>query len=131
MSFLAKLNIDDASVDLLDCSFNINQGADYSGKPSRRSQGGQITINIEGSKKIDFLEWIVSEKTIKEGEIIFYKRDSLSTLKKIKFKDAYCLNYKETFDADNGQPLKIIVVLSAKSIGVDDAKYDNLWFSKN
>jgi len=131
MSFLAKLNIDDASVTLLDCSFNINQGADYSGKPSRRSQGGQITINIEGSKKIDFLEWIVSEKTIKEGEIIFYKRDSLSTLKKIKFKDAYCLNYKETFDADNGQPLKIIVVLSAKSIGVDDAKYDNLWFSKN
>ncbi|MEL0644966.1 type VI secretion system tube protein TssD [Olleya sp. Ti.3.14] len=130
MSFLSKLTIDDQTMNVLKCSFAFEQGADFTGRPSQRPRGGQITILIESTNKTDFLEWMISSNMTKSGEIIFYKRDNLSSLKTIKFKDAYCLNYVEDFDAVSDEPLKTHIVISAKEISIKDTTFKNNWPDK-
>jgi hypothetical protein len=130
MSFLAKLTIDDNTMNVLECSFSFEQGSDYTGRPSQRPRGGQINVLIESTRKTDFLEWMISSNMTKEGEIIFYKRDNLSSLKTVKFSGAYCLNYIEDFNSEDGQPLKTRVVISSKEISVNDTTFVNLWPDK-
>ncbi len=131
MSFLAKLIIDDDTMNILDCSFSFEQGADHSGKPSQRPRGGQIDVLIESTKKTDFLEWMLSTDSVKSGEIVFYKRDNLSGLKKIEFKNAFCLKYEESFHATDKDPFRTRLVISTKELSVNSTNYQNLWFSKN
>jgi hypothetical protein len=59
-----------------------------------------------------------------------YKRDNLSSLKTVKFSGAYCLNYIEDFNSEDGQPLKTRVVISSKEISVNDTTFVNLWPDK-
>jgi hypothetical protein len=131
MSFLAKLIIDENSMNVLDCSFGFEQGADHTGRPSQHPRGGKINVLIETNKKTDFFEWITSPNSKKNGEILFYKRDNLSGLKNIKFTDAFCLNYQESFNANDGDPLKTRLLISAKEISVNNTEYKNLWPVKN
>ncbi|WP_452223839.1 type VI secretion system tube protein TssD, partial [Lacinutrix chionoecetis] len=97
--------------------------ADNSGRPSQKPRGGQITILIESTNKTDFLEWMISSNMTKNGSVIFYKRDNMSSLKTVKFKDAYCLDYVEDFDAVSSQPLKTRIVISAQEISVKGTKF--------
>jgi len=130
MSFLSKLTIDDETMNVLKCSFSFEQGSDITGRPSQRPRGGQISVLIESTNKTDFLDWMISPNMVKDGEIIFYKRDNLSSLKTIIFKEAYCLNYEEDFDAVSDQPLKTKIVISAKELKVKDTTFKNNWPDK-
>ncbi len=130
MSFLSQMIIEDDTMNVLSCSFSFQQGADSTGKPSQRPKGGQITVVIESTNKTDFLEWMISPNMTKDGEITFYKRDNMSSLKTIKFKEAYCLNYDEDFDAVNDNPLKTRIVISAKEVTVKDTTFVNNWADK-
>ncbi len=130
MSFLAKVTIDDITMNVLRCNFAFEQGSDVTGRPSQRPRGGQIRLLIESTNKTDFLEWTISPNMTKDGEIIFYKRDNMSSLKTVNFKSAYCLRYEEDFDAVNDQPLQTLLLISAKEITVKDTTYTNNWPSK-
>ncbi len=130
MSFLSQMIIEDDTMNVLSCSFSFQQGSDSTGKPSQRPKGGQITVVIESTNKTDFLEWMISPNMTKDGEIVFYKRDNMSSLKTIKFKEAYCLNYDEDFDAVNDNPLKTRIVISAKEVTVKDTTFVNNWADK-
>lgn len=130
MSFLAKLSLDGEEFNILECKFGIRQKADESGKPSAKPTGGQIQMLVESTVKIDFFEWAISKSATKSGEIVFYKRDNFSSLKKLEFKDAYCLNYEEIFNATDSQPLKIFLLISAKELVVRGTRFANNWPSK-
>jgi len=130
MSFLSQLTIDDDTMNVLKCSFAFEQGADYTGRPSQKPRGGQVTILIESTNKTDFLEWMISSNMTKNGEVVFYKRDNMSSLKTLKFTEAYCLSYQEDFDAVGDEPLKTRIVISAKEITVKDTVFTNNWPDK-
>lgn len=130
MSFLSQLTIDDDTMNVLKCSFSFEQGADYNGRPSQKPRGGQVSILLESTNKTDFLDWMISPNMTKDGEIIFYKRDNMSSLKTIVFKEAYCLSYNEDFDAVSDDPLRTQVVISAKEIKVKDTTFVNNWPDK-
>jgi len=130
MSFLSQLTIDDDIMNVLKCSFAFEQGADFTGRPSQKPRGGQVTIELESTNKTDFLEWMISSKMTKNGEIVFYKRDNMSSLKTLKFSDAYCLSYHEDFDAISDEPLKTRIVISAKELKVKDTTFKNNWPAK-
>ena len=130
MSFLSQLTIDDDTMNVLKCSFTFEQGADFTGRPSQKPRGGQVTIELESTNKTDFLEWMISSKMTKNGEIVFYKRDNMSSLKTLKFKEAYCLSYHEDFDAIGDEPLKTRIVISAKELKVKDTTFSNNWPAK-
>ncbi|MBL3656761.1 type VI secretion system tube protein TssD, partial [Fulvivirga sediminis] len=90
MSFLAKLTLDDEEFNILECDFGLKQSTDETGRPSAKPRGGLVQLVIESNVKIDFFEWISSGTATKSGEITFFRRDNVSSLKKLAFKEAYC-----------------------------------------
>ena len=130
MSFLAKLSIDGEELNILDCSFTFQQDVDYTNRPSAKPRGGQISVLIESNSKTDLLDWMISPTQTKSGEIVFYRRDNMSSLKKLEFVDAYCVEYTERFNSVDSSPLQIHMVLSAKEVKVKGATFVNNWPSK-
>ena len=130
MSFLSTLILDDEELNLLDCSFTFTQGMDYTGRPSEKPRGGQIRLLIEGTAKTDFLEWMISPSLTKKGSITFYRRDTMAGLKKVEFQEAHCVEYSESFNATDNQPLKISLLITAKEISVKGTTFKNNWPSK-
>ena len=130
MSFLAKINIDDDEMNVLDCNFSFEQGTDYTGRPSQKPKGGQISVLLESTGKTDFLEWMISPNMSKNGKITFFKRDNLSSLKTVEFKEAYCIKYSEDFDSVDTQPLKTRIIVSAKEISIKGTTFVNNWPAK-
>ncbi|WP_103070930.1 type VI secretion system tube protein TssD [Aquimarina sediminis] len=127
MSFLAKLNIDGEEFNILECDFGLKQNADETGRPSAKPKGGQIRLLIESNVKLDFFEWAASGSATKNGGIVFYRRDNVSSLKKLEFRDTYCLEYRELFNAVDDKPLRIYLTLSAKELVMRGTTFTNNW----
>ncbi len=130
MSFLAKLMLDGEEFNVISCRHKTTQGTNENGMPSSKIRGGKISILVESNMKIDFYEWATSSSATKNGEIIFFKRDNISSLKTLEFVDAYCVEHIESFDAVNDQPLTIEMVLSAREITIRGTSHSNNWPSR-
>lgn len=127
MSFLAKLKIDGEEYNLLNSSFQFQQNLDHNNKPSGAPRGGTINIVIESQGKTNFFSWMIDHKQAKDGTITFYKRDAMSRLYHLKFTKAFCVHYKEEFDAHDAQPLKIEMTITAKKIEIEGKTFENQW----
>ncbi len=130
MSFLAKLNLDGEEFNIIDFEYETHQNLDPSGQVSSKVRAGTMRILLESNIKVDFYEWAISETATKDGEIIFYKRDNISSLKKIEFKDAYCVSSKEKFNAEDNKPLRTMLFLSAREMSIRGTTHTNNWPSK-
>ncbi|MBU2951692.1 hypothetical protein KO493_13385 [Tamlana agarivorans] len=127
MSFLSKLTIESDEINVLDCAFEFSQGADYNGRPAENPRGGQIKLLVESTSKTDFMDWAISPDMVKNGVITFYKRETMASLKKIEFKNAYCLLYHEHFNAHDAEPMQTQLVISANEITIKGTTFSNKW----
>ena len=127
MSFLAKLDIEGESYNVLECHVPMHQSIDNSGKPSAEPQGGIITIVIESTSSPDFFRWMISNTETKDGEVIFYRRDAISKMRDLKFEKTYCIGYNERFLNANSTPMKIQLTLSAKSLAMNGVQFKRNW----
>jgi len=127
MAFVSKLNIDDTEYTVLNLDYSIDQAEDGTGLPNERAIGGKILIEIESVKSINLIEWANSNQALKDGEIILYNRDSISTFRKIEFKKAYCLKFKERFDGGNSTPLYTELLISARELNIMGIPLINDW----
>ncbi len=127
MSFLAKLEIDGESYNVLDCRVSLQQAIDNSGKPSAEPHGGIVTIVVESTSSSDFFRWMISNTETKDGEVIFYRRDAISKMRDLKFEKAYCIGYNEVFQSANTTPMRVELVLSAKSIAMNGVQFKRNW----
>ncbi len=132
MSFLSKLEIDGHTFILDRCTSTIDQNSDYNGRPNSAPIAGKFTIALRYEKKADlFAEWAVSSTLTKNGKIIFYNSDSMSTLQSMEFKDAYCLHYAQDYDGNSNKPMTVQMVISAKDIKVGVVEHNNNWPTKH
>lgn len=127
MSFIAKINIDGEELNVLHCSFRFTQITDATGKPTAVPQGGNIKILLESTGSTNLFDWMISPTQTKSGEIIFYRRDSMSKMKTIEFSEAHCVDYYESFDSEGKNPMQIQIVVSAREIRINDSEYKNNW----
>lgn len=132
MSFLAQIKFFDEEGtagegfhNVLECSYEFNVATDRRGKRTEDMRGGQISILLESSHKVDFLEWMISGEN-KSGEIIFYKRDTEASAKKVFFGLADCIHYSEEFDAEGKLPMKTRIIIAPFVISIDDTEFQ-IW----
>ncbi|GAA5089361.1 hypothetical protein GCM10023210_14090 [Chryseobacterium ginsengisoli] len=130
MSFLAKLELDGNSYNVLECEYSFNQPIDGTGKPQGMPQGGQIHIRLESTGNSEFLAWMLDHNKTKDGKIVFYRRDAMSKLQELNFQKAYCINFNEHFNSSNAEPLQIKLQLIAKSFDVNGATHEKNWREK-
>jgi len=131
MSFLAKLMLDGEEFNIIDFEYETHKNSDSNGMPSSKVQAGKMRLVIESNIKIDFYDWATSNTATKDGEIIFYKRDNISSLKTIEFKKAYCLHSKEKFNGEDSKPLRTVLLISAKEMTIRGTTHVNNWPSRN
>ena len=127
MSFKAKLKVAGKDVNVLNCHYAMKQETDATGRPSSITRGGKITLTVESTGDTTFFEWMCNNFERKDGSIVFVKRDTDATLKELKFKEAYMVNYDENFDATGENPITEKFTLSAKEIGLGNGEHKNEW----
>lgn len=126
-SFLAKLEIDGNTYNVLEYDLHFNQERGPNGRPVAAAQGGDIRVVIESDKNTEFVYWGTSHNQTKDGKITFYKHDAMSRLKEVVFKKAYCIGFHESFRADGRNPMKIELTLSAGDIIYGIARINKNW----
>ncbi len=127
MSFLAKFEIDDMSYNILEYDIVVEKGTDHNGKPSTNARGGEIRLVVETDMKDHFADWVVSSTQVKDGKLIFYKRDGMARMKSTSFKKGYCIRYKEKFRSIGDDPMCTEIVISAQEIIIGNTPYKKRW----
>ena len=127
MSFLAKLVLGSAEYNVLAADYEISQSTDAQNRPNGKPKGGIISLTLEASNKNDLAEWMLSPTMKKAGQLTFFRRDANSSMKTISFSDAFCINYRETFDANSKDPMKTLVRISAGELKINNTAVTNPW----
>lgn len=127
MSFKAKFNVAGKEYRVLASSFDLHQLVDKTGRVSSETRGGRINVVVESTQETDLFEWMCNSYESKDGSLIFLKRDSDATLKELKFKEAYMIDYSEAFNSTDDRPMNISFTLSAKEIELGNGKFSNEW----
>jgi hypothetical protein len=84
-------------------------------------------MTVESTGQTKFFEWMCNNFERKDGSIVFVKRDNNATLKELNFKEAYLVDYRETFDSTGDNPVAETFTLSAKEISMGTGSYINEW----
>lgn len=127
MSFQAILKVSGKNYNVLSVNYGLFQETDATGRPSTITRGGKIDIIVESTGETDLFEWMTNSFERKDGSVVFYKRDSQSTLKELKFTEAYLVKHKEKFDASGDNPLTETFTISARELEMGTGKYINEW----
>ena len=127
MSFKAKLTIDEEDINVLHCGYRFSQLTDATGKPTAIPQGGTINLVVESDGATDLFDWMISPTQTKSGVITFLRRDEKSKLKTLRFTDAHCVDYYETFDHVSDEPMQIQLTISAREIKLNESEFKNNW----
>jgi hypothetical protein len=127
MSFKAKLKVAGKDLNVLSCNYALKQETDATGRPSSITRGGKINLTVESTGDTSFFEWMCNNFERKDGSIVFLKRDTDATLKELKFKEAYLVDYRENFDSTGDNPVSESFTLSAKEISLGTGKHVNDW----
>jgi hypothetical protein len=127
MSVKGILRIDGKEFYVLSCTYSLTQEVDEKGLPSSIIKIGRIEIEIESTEDTSFFEWICNSFLRKDGSIIFSKLDSDATLKEVRFRNAYIVDYKECFGAASENPMSEQIVLSVEEIRLGNGSYQTEW----
>ncbi len=132
MSFLAKLFINDEVRNILNAKQVFSRLADVNGKPTTKPLGKQLEFSLESTKDDSFLYHNMFSPTSSiKGEIVFYKRDGLSTLFKIEFANAYVLRLSEHFDASGASPMHMNISIGWGIIKMRGLLHEETWNPNN
>jgi len=127
MSFLAKFFLDDKEYNILECAYALHQSADNNGRPVGSPKGGQINLVLKSDGETNLFHWMKEPAMSKSGSIVFYKNDAMSHQMVLEFENAFCINLMEKFVANNQEPMKTTLIISAQSIKVNKLEFKNLW----
>ena len=127
MSFKAKLKIAGKELDVLSCNYELHQETDVTGRPSSVTRGGQINLTVESTADTDFFEWMCNSFERKDGSIVFYKSDAEGTLKELKFKEGYLIDFGEFFEAAGSDSFSSTFTISAREITMGGSTHKNEW----
>ena len=102
MAHLATLTVEKKEYNLLKCSYEFKQAMEEYARPTERPSGGEIEFKIVAPDDTDmfFHDWMKGYDNDKDGEIkmsVVGNKGDMTT-RTLKFKNAYCVNLKETFD---------------------------------
>lgn len=127
MSFLAKLELDNEVFNVLEFDVTFNQSVDNNGKPANKVKGGQIRIVVESTHTDLFSDWMVSHTSTKDGKVIFYRRDAMSTMKNVSFKKAYCISFQKRFRNEGTVSMTTEILITSNEIKVGNTLFENNW----
>lgn len=127
MAHKAQFTLDGKNYLVLSCHYAFNQSVDSTGRPSSDVRGGTVSVTIESTDDNAIFNWMIDSHGFKDGKITFFKRDQDSKMKELEFKQASCINYSESFDANSNSPMSLSFTVSAKELSLAGDSHKNPW----
>ena len=127
MAFRSTLNLGGKEYDVLDCSYSLKRDVDSKGRPSSNIYGGKITVRVESTEDTTILETMVNQFKPFNGSIEFKKGDEEGKMKELTFENAYIIEFAEGIDIVGPAPMSISVTISAQTIKIGGAEYEENW----
>ncbi len=127
--------VDGAENEVISLSYSLDQNIDNIGQPAGEVRGGQINVTLGTNGVPDRFGWMVASDMKKSGEIKFIDADN-KTLKTLKFEDAFCVAYTESYEALSGgagggvaikESSKETLTLSCRTLDVEGELHENSW----
>lgn len=126
-SFKATLKAEGKQFEVLSCVFSFGQNIDDKGRPASDVRKGTISVEIVASEDDSIVGWMIDPYKKGNGSIVFEKIDQASTMKEVKFEDAYCVNYSEHFNATSNDAMVATLSISARKITIGNASHEVKW----
>ena len=132
MAFKASLEVNGKTgkdaYQVLSCVYSLTQPVDDDGRPVSAVTANEISIRLKSTDDNFFYEWMIDPKGQQDGKIIFNHNFQDSKMKEIEFKNAYCINYTETFDKSGSEgPMNILIKITPTQLSVGGIKIDNVF----
>ena len=113
-------------------TYSFNQTVDKDGQVTDIPRGGLIVLRMKAYNdgNIDLFNWMCEKNLVKDGAIIFRDTEKDSEMKKIQFKQAYCVNYVEHWqDTTKNTPVAHWeeITLSCHEIIIKQVGFRNDW----
>jgi hypothetical protein len=124
-----ELILDENTYLLNSLSYEIDQAVDKFGRPSSISKGGKIEIELYSVDNDVIFDWMIHPRKTINGTINLYEGDNETKLKEIKFENAYCIDYTESFDQIMGDFLVTKLTISAEKLTIGSVDLDNQWLN--
>lgn len=126
----------DVDREVMKVSYTFNQAVDKEGQMTGIVRGGNITVRVKALNdgNTHLLNWMLKSDMHKAGEIVFVETMTRTTMKTIRFRKAYCVDYRDywedqTENSDLGHYEEF--TLSCQDIEVvgkvGSAKFHNNW----
>lgn len=116
---------------IIECAYEFNQSIDDTGKPTSRPRGGTITFVMPTAEDGNafFYNWMFNKSERHDGTFVFtvYSKNNMRCLKHVSFTNAYCVNLKEYFNDHDSRLMYTTVTISAETISISGAVFDNNW----
>lgn len=133
MSFTADLKVSGQTYPVLSSTYTLDQQIDPKGKVSSHVRGGTIDVVVASTGDTTLFDLITDDDKRVDGSIVFYKDDGKSTMKELKFTNAYVVSYTENFATYNPDsekanlPMNIALRFSAETMSLGDVEFSNNW----
>jgi hypothetical protein len=126
-SFSARFKFDGKEFEVLSCNYSFNQLTDDKGRPASDVRAGHISLTLSAAEDQKLLDWMADPDKQGKGSIVFYKIDQASTLKEVKFEEAYCVGFSEHFTANTPDGMTATIEITARKISIGDVNYEKQW----
>lgn len=104
---------------IINMSYEFFQSVDGFGRPNAAADGGFINLTVESSTAdTTVIHWMLSNHTMTDGGAFFFDRNGRQ-VRSVEFKGAYCVYFKEVFDALNDAFMRIDFRISCREITID------------
>ncbi|MBS7362574.1 MAG: type VI secretion system needle protein Hcp [Paludibacteraceae bacterium] len=127
MAFRSSLNLGGKEYDVLECNYSLKRDVDSKGRPSSNIYGGKITVRVESTEDTTILETMVNQFKPFNGSVVFKKGDEEGMMKELTFENAYIIEFAEGIDIVGTAPMSITITISAQTIKIGGAEYEENW----
>lgn len=127
MSLAARLYIggDNKGIKILACDFSFSQDVDTQGKVNSKVRAGLINITIPGTDDTEIIQWMLGRDDKKDCKISFSGFIDTGQHRSIEFRDAYLINYHESFSETSD--IIIHLTLSSRIIDIKGIVHESSW----
>ena len=130
MILTARLHIDghekaNEGIPLLSCDYNFKQEIDERGLTVGKVIGGVIDLSFTSIDDSEIMYWMLTAQADKSGRIEFSGELGERVFKTVRFTDARCIYYHDSFSRDGEMVTQIRI--SSRGIEVSGTGHMNMW----
>lgn len=127
MSFKGELRVGGQTYKVVNLKMKLMRSVGPTGISTSQTRGGQATITVESTGDNTLMGWMCDSFRTEDGEVDFARVDQDSSMKKIFWKQGYCVKYEQNYNETDKTTMTETFTVSAREIGIGEHFHANDW----